>query len=256
MTTQSSLFSLEGKTALITGGSRGLGLQMAEALGDHGARLIISSRKEADLQEAQAHLQQRGIDVDYIVADNGKDADIEALARGAIDKLGRIDVLVNNAGATWGSPAVDFPMDAWEKLMNLNVRAVFRLSQLVARDSMIPNGYGRILNLASIAGLKGSSGMIAYNTSKAAVINMTRALAVEWGAHGITVNALAPGMFESKMTKGTLDALGRDKVAARSPLNRIGGSEDLKGATLLFTSDAGSLITGQTLAIDGGLTVA
>lgn len=256
MTTQSSLFSLEGKTALITGGSRGLGLQMAEALGDHGARLIISSRKEADLQEAQAHLQQRGIEVDYIVADNSKDEQIEALAKDALAKLGRIDVLVNNAGATWGSPAVDFPMDAWEKLMNLNVRAVFRLSQLVARDSMIPNGYGRILNLASIAGLKGSSGMIAYNTSKAAVINMTRALAVEWGAHGITVNALAPGMFESKMTKGTLDALGRDKVAARSPLNRIGGSEDLKGATLLFTSDAGSLITGQTLAIDGGLTVA
>ncbi len=256
MTTQSPLFSLKGKAALITGGSRGLGLQMAEALGDHGARLIISSRKEADLQEAQAHLQQRGIEVDYIVADNSKDEQIEALAKGALDKLGRIDVLVNNAGATWGSPAVGYPMDAWDKLMNLNVRAVFRLSQLVARDSMIPNGYGRILNLASIAGLKGSSGMIAYNTSKAAVINMTRALAVEWGAHGITVNALAPGMFESKMTKGTLDALGRDSVAARAPLNRIGGSEDLKGAALLFTSDAGSLITGQTLVIDGGLTVA
>ncbi|MCV6587319.1 MAG: SDR family oxidoreductase [Marinibacterium sp.] len=254
MTKASDLFDLSGKTALITGGSRGLGLQMAEALGDNGARLVISSRKEADLQDAKAHLEARGITVDYVVADNRKDDDIVALAARAIEILGRVDILVNNAGATWGSAAVDHTMEAWDKLMELNVRSVFRLSQLIARDTMIPNGGGRILNLASIAGLKGNKGIVAYNTSKAAVVNLTRALAHEWGEHGITVNALAPGMFESKMTKGTLDQLGRDAVAARNPLGRIGGSEDLKGATLLYCSDAGSMITGTTLAIDGGLT--
>lgn len=250
------VFDLTGKKALITGGSRGLGLQIAEALGDYGAQIIISSRKEDDLKTAQAHLQSRGIQVDYIVADNSKDAEVERLAKEAIEKLGRVDILVNNAGATWGSPAEDYPLDAWTKLMNLNVQSVFRLSQLIARDSMIPNQYGRILNLASIAGIKGSKGVIGYNTSKGAVVNMTRGLAVEWGQHGITVNAVAPGMFESKMTKGTLDQLGRDNVAAKAPLNRIGGDQDLKGAALLFCSDASSLITGQILAVDGGLTAA
>ncbi|WP_171126078.1 MULTISPECIES: SDR family oxidoreductase [unclassified Ruegeria] len=254
MTKANELFDLSGRTAVITGGSRGLGLQIAEVLGDNGARLVISSRKETDLQDAKAHLEARGISVDYIVADNRKDDDLVALSDQSIAKLGRVDILVNNAGATWGSPAVDHAMEAWDKLMDLNVRSVFRLSQLIARDSMIPNGNGRILNLASIAGLKGNKGIVAYNTSKAAVVNLTRALAHEWGEHGITVNALAPGMFESKMTAGTLDALGRENVAAQNPLGRIGGSEDLKGAALLYCSDAGSMITGTTLAIDGGLT--
>lgn len=254
MTKANELFDLSGKTALITGGSRGLGLQIAEVLGDNGARLVISSRKEADLRDAKTHLEARGISVDYIVADNSKDADLDRLSADAIATLGQVDILVNNAGATWGSSAVDYPMDAWDKVMNLNVRAVFRLSQLIARDSMLPNGGGKILNIASVAGLKGSKGVVAYNTSKAAVINLTRALAAEWGSRNITVNALAPGMFESKMTKGTLDALGRDNVAASNPLGKIGGSEELKGAALLYCSDAGSMITGTTLAVDGGLT--
>lgn len=248
---------LTGKTALITGGSRGLGLQIAEVLGDQGARLVISSRKAADLEEAKKHLAARGVDVDFIVADNSKDEDINRLADEAIAKLGRIDILVNNAGATWGAPADEYPISAWDKVMNLNIRAVFLLSQGVGKKSMIPNKYGRIINLASISGLRGNKGAtqtIAYNTSKGAVVNFTRALAADWGKHGITVNALAPGFFPSKMTFGTIKALGEDKLSEGVPLRRIGDSEDLKGAALLFASDAGKHITGQILAVDGGAT--
>jgi NAD(P)-dependent dehydrogenase (short-subunit alcohol dehydrogenase family) len=252
--TAPNLFDLSGKTALITGGSRGLGLQIAEALGDAGAQLVISSRKAADLETAKAHLEARGISVDYIVADNGKDEDILRLADEAIAKLGRVDILVNNAGATWGAPAEDHPIEAWDKVMNLNVRSLFILSQQIAKRSMIPNRYGRILNLASIAGLRGSAGVIAYHTSKGAVVNFTRGLAADWGPHGITVNALAPGMFPSKMTAGVFKEKGVDHFANAAPLRRVGDSEDLKGAALLFASDAGKHITGQTLAIDGGVT--
>lgn len=248
------LFDLTGKTALITGGSRGLGLQIAEALGDAGARLLISARKGAELAEAKSHLEARGITVDDVVADNSRDEDVNRLADTALETLGRVDILVNNAGATWGAPAEDHPLDAWDKVMNLNVRSLFLLSQRIAKGSMIPNRYGRILNLASIAGLRGANHMIAYNTSKGAVVNFTRGLAADWGPYGITVNALAPGMFPSKMTAGTFKAKGVDTFANAAPLRRIGDDEDLKGAALLFVSDAGKHITGQTLAIDGGVT--
>jgi NAD(P)-dependent dehydrogenase (short-subunit alcohol dehydrogenase family) len=250
-------FDLTGKTALITGGSRGLGLQIAEALGDQGARLVISSRKAADLAAAQKHLADRGIKVDFIATDNSKDEEIHRLADETIAKLGRVDILVNNAGTTWGAPTEEHPIDAWDRVMDLNIRSIFVLTQQIGRQSMIPNCYGRIINLASIAGLRGNHGptqTIAYNTSKGAVVNFTRALAGDWGKYGITVNALAPGFFPSKMTHGTIKAVGADKLAAQAPLNRIGDDEDLKGAALLFASDAGKHITGQILAIDGGIT--
>ena len=255
--TVKELFDLTGKTALITGGSRGLGLQMAEALGEQGARIVISARKQADLDEALAHLQSRDIQASAIAADLSKESAVIALLDGALEKLGHIDILINNAGATWGAPAEDYPTEAWDKVMNLNIRSIFLLSQAVGKRSMIPRRSGRIINIASIAGLAGNAPgtmqTIAYNTSKAAVINFTRTLAGEWGVHGITVNAIAPGFFPSKMTKGILDHLGEEKLAKEAPLQRIGDDEDLKGATLLFASDAGKHITGQTLAIDGGV---
>lgn len=248
------LFDLTGKTALITGGSRGLGIQIAEALGDFGARLVISSRKESDLIEAQAYLQGRGIDASYVVADNGRDEDIFALADTAIARMGKVDILVNNAGASWGAPTEDHPIDAFDKIMNLNIRALFVLSQRIAKHSMIPNRYGRIISMSSMAGLRGADGLVAYNTSKGAVINFTRALAASWGKYGITANAIAPGMFPSKMTKGTFEKFGVERFANASPLGRIGDDQDLKGAVLLFASNAGKHITGQTLAVDGGVT--
>ena len=252
------LFDLTGKTALVTGGSRGLGLQMAHALGEAGAKIMLSSRKAEDLSEAAAELKAAGIDADWIAADCAKEADIRMLADETIQRMGHVDILVNNAGAAWGAPAEDHPVDAWDKVMNLNIRGYFILSQHIAKQSMIPRKSGRIINIASIAGLGGNpSGMqtIAYNTSKGAAINFTRALAAEWGAYGITVNAICPGFFPSRMTMGTLKALGEDKLAAHAPLRRLGDDEDLKGLCVLYASDAGKHITGQYLAVDGGVSI-
>ncbi len=256
--TVSRLFDLQGRNALITGGSRGLGLQMAHALGEAGARVLISSRKAADLEAAVAGLQAAGIDARWVAADGQSEADCRRLVDEALQRMGDIDILVNNAGATWGAPAEAHPVEAWDKVMNLNVRSYFILSQEVARRSMIPRRQGRIINTASIAGLGGNpDGMntIAYNTSKGAVINFTRALAVEWGRHGITVNAICPGFFPSKMASGTIQALGEDRLVAHTPLRRLGDDEDLKGVTVLYASDAGKHITGQWLAVDGGVSV-
>ena len=251
------LFDLKGKTAVITGGSRGLGLQIAEALGEQGASLVITSRKQDELDEAVAHLKKMGISATAVAADLGKAEAIPGFVTSALGHLGHVDILVNNAGATWGSPAEDHPLEAWDKVMNLNVRSIFLLSQAIGKQSMIPRRSGRIISVASIAGLggNGASGMqtIAYNTSKAAVINFTRTLAGEWGQYGITVNAIAPGFFPSKMTRGLLEKLGAEEMAARAPLRRLGDDEDLKGAALLFASSAGKHITGQTLAVDGGV---
>lgn len=257
MRTTQELFSLAGKTALITGGSRGLGLQMAEALGEQGATIVLSSRKQSDLDEAVAHLKERGIPASAIAADLSQDAHIDAMVDEALKRLGHIDILINNAGASWGAPAEDHPIAAWDKVMNLNIRSIFLVSQAVGKRSMIPRKYGRIINIASIAGLAGNPPgtmqTVAYNTSKGAVINFTRTLAGEWGRFGITVNAIAPGFFPSKMTKGVLENLGEAALAKDAPLGRIGDDEDLKGVALLFASDASKHITGQTLAVDGGV---
>ena len=252
------LFDLSGKTALVTGGSRGLGLQMAQALGEAGARIMLSARNAAELEEATATLQAAGIDTRWVAADCAKQEDINRLVDETLQRMGDVDILVNNAGAAWGAPAEDCPVEAWDKVMNLNVRGYFLLSQAVARRSMIARRSGSIINVASIAGLGGNpAGMktIAYNTSKGAVINFTRALAAEWGPHHIRVNAMCPGFFPSRMTMGTLKALGEEALAAHAPLGRLGDDEDLKGLCLLYASDAGKHITGQWLAVDGGVSV-
>ena len=178
------LFDLKGKTALVTGGSRGLGLQMAHALGEAGARIMLSSRKADELEKAVADLEAAGIDARWTAADCAVEADIHRLADETLERMGDIDILVNNAGAAWGAPAEDHPLDAWDKVMNLNVRGYFLLSQRVAKKSMIARKQGRIINIASIAGLGGNPPemqTIAYNTSKGAVVNFTRALACEIG---------------------------------------------------------------------------
>jgi len=250
------LFDLTGKVALVTGGSRGLGLQIAEALGEAGAKILLTSRKAADLEVAAADLQAKGIDTRWIAADASDPAQIQKVVDETMQRLGRIDILVNNAGATWGAPAEDYPLEAWDKVMNLNIRSVFLMSQAIGKASMLPARAGRIINIASIAGLSGAGPdikFIAYGTSKGAVVNFTRTLAGEWGRHGINVNALAPGFFPSKMTQGVLKSIGAEKLAAAAPLKRLGDDDDLKGAALLFASAAGKHITGQILAVDGGL---
>ncbi|OYU99332.1 MAG: gluconate 5-dehydrogenase [Burkholderiales bacterium PBB5] len=213
------LFDLSGRVALVTGGSRGLGLQIAEALGEAGAKIMLTSRKAADLEESAAHLAALGIDARWVAAAASQPEDVQRVVDATLQRLGLF-------------------------------------SQAVARASMIARRHGRIINIASIAGLAGNPAAmetIAYNTSKGAVVNFTRALAAEWGEHGITVNAIAPGFFPTKMANGLIEMMGADKMAAAAPLRRLGDSDDLKGAAVLFASQAGKHITGQILPVDGGV---
>ena len=253
-----TLFDLTGKVALITGGSRGLGLQIAEALGEMGARLALTARKADELAQAKEHLGPMHIEVFTLPCDHSKAAGIQPVVEQIMKHYGQIDILVNNAGTTWGAPAEEHPLDAWQKVMDLNVTGLFLTTQLVGKLSMIPRRYGRIVNIASIAGLLGNDvrllRSLAYNTSKGGVVNMTRALAAEWGQYNITVNAIAPGFFPSKMSQGTLSKIG-DTTIARTPLARLGGENDLKGLAALFASDASAHITGQIVAVDGGASI-
>ena len=218
------LFDLGGKIALVTGGSRGLGLQIAESLGEMGAKLALTARKADELEEAREHLARQSIEALPLPCDLSQPQAIEPMLSRVLERYGRVDILVNNAGATWGAPAEDHPLEAWQKLVNLNLTGTFLVTQAVGKRSMIPNRYGRIVNVASIAGLRGNPvGMLktlAYNTTKGGVVNFTRTLAAEWGEYGITVNAIAPGFFPSKMTKGALERIG-DKIIAHVPLKRV-----------------------------------
>ncbi len=252
------LFDLSGRTALITGGSRGLGLQIAEALGEYGATLVLAARKQDELDQAVVHLAGQGITASAVAVDLRTAEAAQTLTETVMRRSGRIDILVNNAGISWGGPAEELSAEHWSRVMDLNLNVMFFLTQAVGRAWMIPKRAGRIVNIASVAGLKGnqtgSLGTIAYNTSKGGVVNFTRALASEWGRYGITVNAIAPGWFPSRMTQTTLDRHG-EAFTARTPLGKLGGPDDLKGAALLFASDASGHITGQILAVDGGALV-
>jgi NAD(P)-dependent dehydrogenase (short-subunit alcohol dehydrogenase family) len=253
------LLDLTGKVALVTGGSRGLGLQIAEALGEMGAKLAITARKPEELEEARAHLDKQRIEALALACDLSRPEAIEPMVTKVLGHYAKIDILVNNAGTTWGAPAEEHPLEAWQKLVNLNLTGTFLVTQAVGKRSMIPNRYGRIINMASIAGLRGNPvGMLktlGYNTTKGGLVNFTRALAAEWGEHNITVNAIAPGFFPSKMSRASLEKLG-EKIVAHTPLHRLGGGEDLKGVAALLASDASRHITGQVIAVDGGASVA
>jgi len=253
-----NLFDLRGKVAVVTGGSRGIGLQMAEALGEMGAAVAITARKHDELEAARAHLAERDIHCLAVANDLADFASIPSLVDTVLSKWQAVDILVNNAGCSWAAPAETHPDAAWHKVMDLNVDAQFFLAREIARRSLIPRRSGKIVNIASIAGLYGNTpewGMhtMAYNTSKGALIAMTRALAAEWGPHNINVNAICPGFFPSKMTKVTLDRIGAG-VLALTPLGRLGGDEDLKGSVVFLASEASRHITGQVLAVDGGCT--
>jgi gluconate 5-dehydrogenase len=248
------LFDLTGKVAIITGGSRGLGLQMAEALGEMGAKLAITARKADELAEAKTHLEKLGIEVLTVTNDLSKFDQIPVLVSTVLENYGRIDILVNNAGATWGAPAEDYPNEAWMKVINLNVNGMFFLTREVGKRCFIPQKSGKVIVTASIAGLRGNPPdmqTIAYNTSKGADVNFVRALAAEWGRYNINVNAICPGFFPSKMASGIMEKLG-DRIISGTALGRVGGDEDLKGTVVLLASEAGRHITGHALPVDGG----
>ncbi len=253
------LLDLGGKVALVTGGSRGIGLQMAEALGEMGAKVALTARKQDELDEARDHLGALGIACHTVAGDLAQFAAIPGMVASVHTRFGPIDVLVNNAGCNWAAPAEDYPDDGWRKVISLNIDAQFFLTREVGKRAMIPRRAGKIVNVASIAGLFGNPPAwemqtIAYNTSKGALVNMTRALAAEWGRYNINVNAICPGFFPSKMTQATLDRIDRS-VLELTPLGRLGGAEDLKGAVVFFASEASRHVTGQALAVDGGCTI-
>ena len=254
------LFALTDKVALVTGGSRGIGLAMAQALGEMGARVALVARKEDELAAAAAKLAALGIATHAIVADLAQPAAIPAVVDDVEQALGPVDILVNNAGNTWAAPAESYPDEGWRRVMNLNLDAAFYLTREVARRAMIPRRQGKIINVASIAGLYGNPpawrmGTIAYNTSKGALIQMTRALAAEWGRYDINVNAICPGFFPTRMSKGVLDRI-ESSVLEMTPLRRLGSDEDVMGVVVFLASAASRHVTGQALVVDGGSTLA
>ncbi|MCU0869661.1 MAG: SDR family oxidoreductase [Burkholderiales bacterium] len=252
------LLRLDGQVALVTGGSRGLGLQMCEALLEQGAtQLVITARKAHELDAAKALLEAQGAQVLTHACDLSDPAAAKPLVDAAIARFGAIDILVNNAGASWGAAAAEHPLEAWNKVIGLNQTALFVLSQAVANASMIPRGRGVIVNIASIAGYGGSDPhfmpTVGYNASKAAVINLTKSLASEWAQFGIRVNAIAPGVFPSRMSKGMIDRA-EQYILDHTPLKRMGTEWDLKGTIALLASPASAFITGATIPVDGGFT--
>jgi NAD(P)-dependent dehydrogenase (short-subunit alcohol dehydrogenase family) len=252
------MFELGGRVALVTGGSRGLGLQIAKALGEMGAKIAITARKQAELDTAVAELAVAGIEAKAWACDIGKREAIAPAAEAILAHYGNIDILVNNAGANWAAPAETLPLDAWDKLVAVNLSGAFVLAQIVANRSMIPAKWGRIINVASVNGLQANDPRIVkvagYVATKHGLVGLTRQLAAEWGVHGITVNAICPGFFVTRMTRTMLDSTGQ-LVLEATPTQRLGGDEDLKGLAVLLASEASRHITGQAIAVDGGASV-
>jgi NAD(P)-dependent dehydrogenase (short-subunit alcohol dehydrogenase family) len=248
------LFDLSGKTAIVTGGGSGIGRQMASALAELGANVVICARKLERCEQVAAELAQLGARTLALHCDLRQPGDARAVVDRTVEELGRVDVLVNDAGTSWAAPAEETPLHGWQKVLDVNLTGLFLMSQAAARP-MIAQGAGSIVNIASVAALHGSPpGMmdaVAYSASKGGVISLTRDLAWKWAPYGIRVNAIAPGWFPSDMSKLVLDRFG-DEFLARIPLGRFGGPDDLKGAVAFLASPAGAYVTGHTLVVDGG----
>ncbi|NPV89260.1 MAG: glucose 1-dehydrogenase [Firmicutes bacterium] len=250
------MFNLSNKVAVVTGGSVGLGAQMAAGLAEAGANLVIAARKVDRCLNTCSELEKEyGVSTLPAACDVSKAEDCERLINEAVGRFGRIDILVNNAGATWGADSLDFPMDRWSRVIDINLTGLYRLSMLVARK-MKEQGGGKIINITSLAGFMGTppeiQNTVPYNASKGAVITLTKDLAVKWARYGINVNAIAPGYFPTDMSSGLLKKT-IDLVMPRIPLNRLGSDHDLKGAVVFLSSAASDYITGQCLVVDGGM---
>ena len=249
------LFDLSGQVALITGGSRGLGEEIAAGLAEAGASLMLLARREPGLIETVERLRARGFRCEGLSCDASNPAAARDAVGKTLDQFGQIDILVNNAGISWGAPAEEMPLEKWQAVLDVNLTGAFLFSQAVA-PHMISRRHGSILNVASVAGLRAMPAGLptaGYVASKGGLLALTRQLAAEWGQHGIRVNAIAPGFFPSRMTEKVLERM-QAGIERAVPLGRIGRPGELKGAAVFLVSEAASYITGQTLAIDGGTT--
>jgi NAD(P)-dependent dehydrogenase (short-subunit alcohol dehydrogenase family) len=251
--TNCRMFDLTGRVAIVTGGSVGLGRQMAEGLAEVGAHLVLCARKKERCQQAAEELQEKGVQAIALGCDVKDPLSIRAVADTAVKQFGRIDILINNAGTSWGAPAEDMTLEQWNKVIETNLTGTFLFSQAVGKI-MISQRRGKIINIASVAGLRGSPprfSAIGYSASKAGIIMFTKDLACKWGMHNIQVNAIAPGWFPTDMSEKVIER-NKESLLATIPLGRFGGPQDLKGAAIFLASDASDFVTGHTLVVDGG----
>jgi len=250
------LFDLTGKTAIITGGSRGIGKEMAEALAEAGANLMLCARRQEWLDETVNEFSSRGFNVAGRLCDVSKPDEVQAVVDETVSNFGIVDILINNAGISWGAMPEDMPLDKWQGVIDVNLTGCFLFAQAAGRE-MLKNNSGSIINIASIAGLTSSANgpfYAGYVASKAGLIGLTRELAASWGRRGIRVNAIAPGFFHSRLADAVIDIYER-AIQENNVIPRVGKEGELKGVTVFLASDASSYITGQTIAVDGGMTV-
>jgi gluconate 5-dehydrogenase len=250
------LFDLSGRAAIVTGGSRGLGREIAEGLAEAGAALMLCARRAEWLTPTLQEMGARGFRVEGLVADVSRPAEVQAVVDGAVAAFGKIDILVNNAGVTWGEDPEAMPLEKWQKVIDVNLTGAFLFSQSAGRE-MLKRQYGRIINVASLAGLRSSvrgPHYAAYAASKAGLMGLTRELAASWGRQGVRVNAIAPGFFHSRMADPAIPTVEPD-IKANSPIPRVGDAGELKGVAVFLAADASNYITGQVIAVDGGRSI-
>ena len=251
------LFRLDGQTAIVTGGGRGLGRYMAEALSDAGASVVLCSRKMEPLEEVRREIEAGGGRALAVECDVTDPDDVEKVVSAAVETFGSMDVVVNNSGATWGALPEEMPLDRFDQVMRVNVRGTFLMSQAAGRRMIEGGTGGTIINISSVAGIVGGHPdfmqTVGYNSSKGAIISMTRDLATSWAQHNITVNAIAPGWFPTRMSGGLIEKF-EEEMLGGIPLGRFGNPEDLKGVAIFLASPAAAYVTGQTIVVDGGAT--
>jgi gluconate 5-dehydrogenase len=251
------LFSLAGRVAIVTGGSRGLGEEMAEGLAEAGASLMLCARRAEWLTPTLETFGKRGFRAEGMTCDVSVPDQVQAVVDKTIAAYGKVDILVNNAGVSWGAEPEEMPVDKWQKVIDINLTGAFLFSQAAGRE-MLKREYGRIINIASIAGLHGSvngAHYAGYAASKAGLMGLTRELAASWGRKGIRVNAIAPGFFHSRLADPAI-VHAEPHIKATSPIPRVGDAGELKGVAVFLASDASNYITGQTIVVDGGRTIA
>lgn len=250
------LFDLTGRTAIVTGGSRGIGKEMAEGFAEAGANLVICARRTEWLEKAANEFSERGFNLETVVADVSKPDDVQTVINSAAARFGTVDILMNNAGVSWGAMPEDMTLEQWQKVIDVNLTGCFLMAQAAGRE-MLKHGRGSIINIASIAGLTSSPNgpfYAGYAASKAGLIGLTRELAASWGRRGVRVNAIAPGFFHSRLADAVIDIY-EHSIQENNVIPRIGAEGELKGVAVFLASDASSYITGQTIAVDGGMTV-